>query len=100
MVSIEEFLGLNEDDIEKRMNDLQSRIPTKPGTEYLKTRVKAFDVQPWSFIRYLAYYQPELLEEGLSRYCDYDGAENYQTVMEQLREYYIMWKLIDRLKKE
>ncbi|MEK6969561.1 MAG: hypothetical protein AABW48_03990 [Nanoarchaeota archaeon] len=91
--TIEQLLGLTEAEIKTRTEELKRRIPTIPGTDYLKVRLAQFEVQPWPFVTYLAHYCPEIFEESLNRYADYDGAENYQAVKEQLCEYYIMGKL-------
>lgn len=100
MTSIESFLRLSEKEVEKRMDELLRKVPTFPGTEYLKTRAKKFKVQPWPFIIYLAYYDPSLLQKGLEEYKGYDGAENYHAIVEQLREYHIMWECITKLQKQ
>ena len=98
-MGIEQFLGLSTEDIQRRMEDLERRIPTIPGTGYLETRLKQYKVQPWPFISYLAHWAPELLEEGLGCYKDYGGAENYHAILEGLREEYIMYKVLVKLKK-
>ena len=93
--SIEEFLDLSEEEIKKRKEELIRKIPTIPGIEYLRTRAKVFEVQPWPFISYLAYYNQELLYNALNQYFCYDAGENVQAIMEQLREDYIIWKVIE-----
>jgi hypothetical protein len=100
MESIEKFLDLSRDEIEKRIELLRDSIPTKPGNNYLRVQTKRFEVQPWPFLSYLAHNVPRLLSEGLEIYVDYDGAENYQAIMEGLREEYIIWELIERIEKE
>lgn len=95
--SIEDFLRLSEDDIRQREEDLRKRIPTLPGTGYLEARLQEFKVQPWPFVIYLAYNVPQLLEQGLSSYQDYDGAENYQLILEKLREHYVLGKLLYKM---
>ena len=99
-MTIEESLGLNEEEIRKRKEDLRKRIPTKPGIKYLEVISKKFNVQPWPFLSYLAYYNPQILKEALVRYWDYDCSENVQAVMEGLKEDYIIWKVISDIKKE
>ena len=93
---LEDFLGLNEDEIERRMTNLEKNIPTEPGIEYLKTRLKFFEVQPWPFISYLANYNPKLLSEELESYEVYDGGENSETVKEMLREKYILVQVLEK----
>ena len=88
-MSIEQFLGLDEEDIKERVLHVLEHIPTYPGTKYIEQRLKEFQIQPWPFIIYLAHYDPERLEYELSCYRDYDGAENSTVVIEKLREYYI-----------
>ncbi len=96
-MGIEEFLGLSKEDIERRMNEVEKNIRTKPGIEYINTRLKEFEVQPWPFILYLAYWKPDILEEILGCYQDYDGPENAFTVREKLREMYILGKTLENL---
>ena len=91
--SIEEFLNLSPEEINLREQELRAKIPTIPGTGYLEVRLQEFKVQPWPLVIHLAYNNPELLQRGLCSYQDYDGAENYWTIMEKLREYYILGKL-------
>lgn len=98
--NIEDFLRLDEEEIQRRKEELLKRIPTIPGIEYLKTRAKLFDVQPWPFIIYLAHYDPDLLTTGLNLYRNYDGNENVGTIMEQLRERYIIASLHRDIIKE
>ncbi len=95
--SIEDFLGLSKEDIRQREVELRAKIPTVPGTEYLEKRLQEFKVQPWPFVIYLAYNNPELLERGLSSYLGYDGATHYQIILEKIREYYIMSKLLYKM---
>lgn len=91
--TIEQLLGLTEAEIKTRTEELKRRIPTSPGTGYLEARLAQFKAQPWPCVLYLAYNRPETFEESLRSYAEYDGAENYQAVKEQLREHYIMGKL-------
>ena len=98
-IKIEEFLSLSEDEIARRMTELEKNIPTKPGTEYLKTRLKLFDVQPWPFISYLAYNHEGVLHEAIENYEIYDGGENSQTIIEMLRERYILNRVLKKLNK-
>ena len=93
--SFEDFLGLDEAHILKRMEDARRLIPTVPGIGYLKERLKLFHVQPWPLIIYLVYYNPTILSQALNSYVNYDGAEAGQTIMEQLREYYILVRLLE-----
>jgi hypothetical protein len=97
---IEKFLDLNEEEIDTRKAELRRKLRTYPGTSYLKARQKQFEVVPWPFISYLAYYCPKLLEEGLSCYSDYDGSENEEAIMEQLREMYIFSLLEEDVQKK
>lgn len=97
---IEELLELDEELIEIRKRDLRKTIRTIPGTEYLKNKAKIFDVQPWPFISYLAYYIPNMLDEALNYYQNYDGAENKEIILEGLREGYIICELIKEIDKE
>lgn len=100
MGNIEEFLGLKEDEKRWRIHNLRESIPTKPGIEYLKVIAKKYEVQPWPFVIYLACYNPQLLKEGLEKYLNYDAAENYQAIMEGLKEYVAIWDLVGILMKE
>ncbi|MFH1503033.1 MAG: hypothetical protein ABIE36_00040 [Candidatus Diapherotrites archaeon] len=97
---IEKFLGLTNEEIDRRKAELRENIPTFPGISYLETRAKKFSVQPWPFISYLAYWAPDKLKDGLEGYKVYDGAENYHAIIEQLKEEYIIWEVISDLKKE
>ena len=81
------------------MKELREKIPTRPGTGYLEVKLKRFDVQPWPFILYMAYNTPEELKCALECYLDYDGAENYQVIMEQLREEYVGFRVLEEIKK-
>jgi hypothetical protein len=100
MVSIEETLGLSPREIGRRKELLRRSIPTTPGIEYLRVRAKEFEVQPWPFLTYAAHYTPKELQEILSCYEGYDGAENYCAVMEKLRDYYIIHSLLSDLTKK
>lgn len=100
MGNIEDFLGLKGDEKRWRIQNLRENIPTKSGIEYLKVIAKKYEVQPWPFVIYLAYNAPQLLKEGLEKYLDYDAAENYQAIMEGLKEYVEIWELVGILKKE
>ena len=42
--SIEKFLGLDSEKIEKRKKALKDTLRTNPGTEFLKARMKQFDI--------------------------------------------------------
>lgn len=99
-MNIEKFLELTPEIIQERKQELRKTLRTTPGTSYLRTRAKIFDVQPWPFINYLAHYAPELLEEALSKYRNYDGNENSQAVLEGLREQYIIYSLLEDLERE
>ena len=99
-MTIEKFLGLTKEEINKRKEELRRKIPTYPGTEYLKSIAKRFQVQPWPFISYLAHYSPNRLKEELESYEVYDGAENRACIIEQLKEEYILWNLISDIEKE
>lgn len=94
------LVGLTKEEIDIRKAELRKNIPTYPGIKYLEERVKKFQVQPWPFISYLAYWAPERLKGELGCYKDYDGAENYFAIIEQLKENHIIWELISDLKKE
>ncbi len=97
---IEDFLGLSEEEIQRRMNELEKKIPTIPGIGYLEIKAKIFDVQPWPFISYLAHYDPNLLRGELECYAAYDGRENGEIIMEQLRERYIITRVLTKLKEK
>lgn len=84
--------------IRQREEGLKTKIPTLPRTGYLETRLREFKVQPWPLVIYWEYNHPELLKWGLSSYLDYDGVEDYHTILEKLREHYIMGKLPYRTK--
>lgn len=95
--SIESFLGLYELEINKRIDEVKRTIPTIPGINYIKTRLKVFSVQPWPFITYLAYYSPNELKDSIDSYRCYDGAENANAIIEQLKEYYILIRTLEDL---
>jgi len=99
-MAIEDFLGLTEEEINKRKEEVIRKIPTFPGIKYLRTRVEQFKVQPWPFVMYLAYWAPNLLKEGLECYRDYDGAESAHNIVEQMKEDYIIWKVVEDLEKK
>ena len=99
-MSIEEFLGLTEEEIKRRKDELRRTIPTIPGISYIETKKKIFNIEPWEFIIYLAHYQPSMLSDMLNRYVCYNGAESGQFIMEQLREYLITVKVWGDMKKE
>ena len=98
--SIEKFLDLSDAEIEKRKSELRRTIPTEPGIEFLQTRAKIFDVQPWPFISYLAHYSPTELANLLHSYYDYDGGGNSQTILEGLRDKYIIYQVLNDLETE
>ena len=98
--TVENFLELSEPDLRSRMDALRSTLPTIPGNEYLKARLKQYEVEPWPFLKYLEHNYPSLLRQALGHYTDYSGAAQYQTVMEQLREQYVMVKLLIELENE
>ncbi len=94
MTSIEEFLGLTEEEIQLRIGELERKIPTNPGIGYLQQRLKEFEVQPWPFLSYMVYHFPEVATDMLNKYTNYDGAENGQLIMEKLRGQYILVKVL------
>jgi hypothetical protein len=101
MKKIEDFLGLTEKEIIRRKRNLREQLPQRQqGLKYLEEKAKVFNTQPWPFLIYFASWAPDKLKEELSCYRDYDGAENFEIVFEQLKEYYIISRLIIDLKKE
>lgn len=100
MKEIENILGLSEGKIKKRMKEIEDNVPTFPGTRYLKALRKKFDVQPWPFLNYLAYYAPKEFKELLSCYSDYDGNENSELVIEGLKESYLTFLVLEKREKE
>jgi hypothetical protein len=97
---IEDLLGLTPLIIERREKELKLTIRTIPGIEFLKTMAKRFDIQPWPFVSYLAHHSPSEFRDYLNRYQVYDGAENSQTILEGLREKYIIYSLLEKKMKE
>lgn len=100
MVKIEELLDLTPEIIRERENSLSETIRTTPGIDFLKTMTKRFEVQPWPFISYIAYNSPKEFMELLNQYQNYDGSENSQTILEGLRERYIITSLTLKKMKE
>ena len=100
MKEIENILGLSEGKIKKRMKEIEDNVPTFPGTRYFKALRKKFDVQPWPFLNYLAYYAPKEFKELLSCYSDYDGNENSELVIEGLKESYLTFLVLEKREKE
>ena len=98
-MAIEDFLGSTAEEIASRKAELRAKIPTTPGSGYLRVRLKKFEVQPWPLVTYLAYNAPDRLGEALHMYVGYDGAENGQAIMEQLREYYILARVLLDIEK-
>ena len=92
-MGIERFLGLTEEEIERRMKEERRKIPTIPGTGFLEERLKRFGTPEFRFISYLAYNNPALLLQALNQYADYDGNEVKAAIEEGLKEYYILGKL-------
>lgn len=93
-MTIEECLGLTPVEIDRRKEEIIGNIPTFPGTEFLKVKLKRFEVQPWPLLLYAAYWAPDELQNLISCYRDYDGSENAFAVLEDLKEYYILGKLL------
>ena len=93
-MGIERFLGLSEEEINRRIEEEKRRIPTTPGTEYLKLRFKRFETPELGLIIYLAYNSPALLMQALNQYSNYDGNEARAAIIEDLKEYYILGKLL------
>ncbi|MDO8623442.1 MAG: hypothetical protein Q7R52_04290 [archaeon] len=92
--SIEKFLGLSQEEIERRKGELVNNLPTLPGLAYLQLKLKKFEVEPWPFIIYLAHWSPDRLSDVFNRYRCYNGNESVQTMMEELKDYYIINNLI------
>jgi len=94
-MGIERFLGLTEEEIERRMGEERRKIRTIPGTGFLEQRLKRFNISPeFRFISYLAHNSPALLLQALNRYANYDGNEAKAAILEGLKEYYILGKLL------
>ncbi len=96
-MGIEDILGLSKEEISKRVEEEKRRIPTIPGDEYLKQRLKRFQTPEWEFLSYLAHNSPETLERALGQYADYDGNEARAAIIESLRERYILGRLYSEL---
>jgi hypothetical protein len=93
-MSIEEVLGLSEDNIVYRMTELKFRTPTVPGKSYWEARLKEYDAGAWPFVNYLAHYFPEQFTDFLKRYSSYNGNENREVLLERLRDYYILGRVL------
>ena len=85
--ALEQFLRMSEDEVNDRVEEYKRRIPTIGGLGYIEERLKLYKVEPWPFIIYLAHNMPSLLNEGLDSYTGYNGAEAYQTIIQNLKEY-------------
>ena len=97
-MSIEESLGLTKEEIERRKEEISGNIPTFPGTEFLKVKLKRFEVQPWPFLIYSLHYDSNKFQELISCYQDYDGAENASVIIEDLKEYYLLHRVLEETK--
>lgn len=95
-----ENIGLTEEEFEERKQNLLETIPTLTGIKFLQEKAKRFEVQPWPFVSYLAHWNPELLKKGLESYFDYDGAENYHSILEGLREKHVIYGTISDLREK
>ena len=93
-MGIESFLGLSKEEINRRIEEEKRRIPTIPGTEYLKLRLKRFETPEWRLITYLVHNNQALFRQACDQYSDYDGNEATTAIIEDLKEYYILGKLL------
>ena len=57
-MSIESFLGLTEEEIERRIAEERRKIPTIPGTEYLGLKLQRFKTPEWEFFYFLFLNKP------------------------------------------
>ncbi len=97
MTTIEQVLSLGDGEIERRVAETKRRIPTFPGNGYIEARLKKFEAPEWKALTYFAYNFPEGFSEFMSRYKAYDGAENSEAFLEDLREYYVLGMILEQL---
>ena len=95
--ALEQFLDMKEEEVQDRVEEVKRRIPTIGGLGYIEERLKLYSVEPWPFIIYLAHNIPHLLNEGLDAYTDYNGAESYQTIIQNLKEYHTLVTILIEL---
>jgi len=93
-MGIESFLGLNKEEISRRIEEEKRRIPPTPGIEYLKLRLKRFETPEWGLVTYLLYNNQALLRQALDQYSHYPGNKAGAAIVEDLREYHILRKLL------
>jgi len=93
-MGIEAVLGWDNAEFERRVEEYRQRIPTSPGRGYVEAKLKMFHVQPWPLITWLAHNNSGEFMGLLRGYSDYDGAENSRLVLDQLREYCILVRIL------
>ncbi len=87
--SIENFLGLTKDEIERRIKIEDSKIMTA-AKDYSGERLATYKTPEWKFLLYLAYWCPKELSKWLERYESYAGVQGSEAILEGLREEYIL----------
>ena len=90
-MGIEAFLGLDDEEIKRRVEEERRKIPTIPGTEYLEQRLMKFKIPEWQILDYHAHHNQDLLTQFLEQH-PYDEAR--EVIIEGLREKYILAKLL------
>jgi hypothetical protein len=99
MAEIEKILGLDDNEINRRIDEEIRRLPTIPGTGYLELRLIKFQTPEWEFLSYLIHNFPKEFIGQLESYADYDGNESRAAIIEGLREKYILVELASRLER-
>ncbi|MBS3155607.1 hypothetical protein J4413_00030 [Candidatus Woesearchaeota archaeon] len=99
MTTIEQVLSLGDEEIERRVAEAKRRIPTFPGNGYIEARLKRFDTPEWRALTHFAYNCSDGFRELMSRYRAYDGAENSEAILEDLREYYVLCMILEQMTK-
>src|SRR3989344_5473911 len=97
-MGIERFLRLSKKEIERRIEEERRKIPKTLGTEYLEQRLMRFKNPEWILWDYLAHHNPLLFNEVLNQYPPYSGNAVRTTIIESLREKYILAELLTEQK--
>jgi len=100
MIKIEDVLDLSNEEIEHRISEERRKFPKHAGINYLEQRIARFRTPEGNVFYYLARHNPSLFNEVLNQYSSYSGNTSRMSIIEVLRERYILEKLQGKIKHQ